>query len=185
MQTPDTDMKEVRCALETYSEWHCPAVKFSGRQWQSSNINIHLIWTGRLPALHRQSFSPRSPLEDHIPLNSSIFLSPHFFLKILFIYFFSSHRQLHSTQRIINNGTQKKWEGARFKRRVKNGRKPRDTQSCLRVVVMLPFPPSFSSIVCDCNRTSGGKIKSLFCYQNTGTWPWVRKASEQNRIAIE
>lgn len=110
------------------------------------------------------------------------FLNFSFATFFIFLYFFSSHAH---AQWIINNGTQKKWEGARFKRRVKNGRKPRDTQSCLRVVVMLPFPPSFGSIVRDCNRTSGGKIKSLFCYQNTGTWPWVSKASEQNRIAIE
>lgn len=46
------------------------------------------------------------------------------------------------------------------------------------------FSP-LGSFVRNCNRTSGGKIKSLFCYQNTETWPWVSKASEQNRIVIE
>lgn len=179
MEKRDTDMKEVRYALEAHSEWHCPAIKCSGRQWQSSNINIHLIWTGSLPALHRQSFSPRSSLEDHVPLN------PHFFLSL------SSCFYLYISFSLITNCTahsklltmtQKR--GGEWIKRVKNSRKPRDTQSCLRVVVMFP-PHPLGSIVPNCNRTSGRKIKSLFCYQNTETWPWVSKASEQNRIVIE
>lgn len=98
----------------------------------------------------------------------------------LFIYFFSSHHRLHSAQQVLTMA--QKGEGEQMKRRVKNNREPRDTQSCLRVVVTFS---SQSSIVRNCNRTSRGRTKSLFCYQNTETWPWVSKASEQNGIVME
>lgn len=51
---------------------------------------------------------------------------------------------------------QKKTEAERFKRRVKKSRKHRDTQSCLRVVVMFP---SLRSIMCNCNQISAGEKK--------------------------
>lgn len=117
---------------------------------------------GRLPPLHRQSFSPRSSLEDHIPLIPQFFFLYH---PVFISVFFSliTNRTVHGK---LLTMTHKKREGEGIKRRVKNSRKPRDTQSCLRVVVMFP---SLGSIVCNCNQTSGGKRKSLFCYQNTGT----------------
>lgn len=171
-------MKEVRCALEAYSEWHCPAIKGSGK-------TMTVIKHQHLFDLNWQNAaSSQAVLLTKVFAGGPVPLIPHFSFSaalFLFIYFFFPHHQLHSTYQIINNDTHTQ-RGEWIKRRVKNSRKPGDTQSCLRVVVV--FPP-LGSIVRNCNQTSGGKIKSLFCYQNTGTWPWVSKASEQNRIARE
>lgn len=57
---------------------------------------------GSLPPLHRQSFSPRSPLEDHVPLIPQFASLYHpVFISVFF-------PQLHRVWQIINNDIQKK-----------------------------------------------------------------------------
>lgn len=104
-----------------------------------------------------------------------------FVILFWFIYFIFSHHQLLSTEPVLTV-TQKK----EMKSGSKEGLKTDRNSEILKVAsgLLSCFSP-LGSFVRNCNRTSGGKIKSLFCYQNTETWPWVSKASEQNRIVIE
>lgn len=85
------------------------------------------------------------------PSHSSIFLSPSSCFYLYISFSLSSPTAQHIA--IINNDTHRKGK----ERRLKNSRKTRDTQSCVRVVVMTPPPPSplRCNIVHDCNRTSG------------------------------
>lgn len=100
----------------------------------------------KLPPLHRQSFSPRSLLEDPIPLIHQI-LFP-------FLHF-SSHQRPHA----VNHFKKKKRHARRQKKVNKlkgNGSKgglgtAGSTQTCLRVVVMFPF---YGVIVYSCNQIS-------------------------------
>lgn len=100
----------------------CSAIKCHGRQWQSSNINIYLIWTGKLPAVHRQSFSPRSRTTSNTTYLSFLNFSPlppssYFYL---YIYFCLINNCKHIV--IINNGTKAQGEAELIKRTDTNSR---------------------------------------------------------------
>lgn len=99
------------------------------------------------------------------PSHSSVFpfLSLSFCFD-LYISFFS-HHQLLSTEPVLTV-TQKK----EMKSGSKEGLKTDRNSEILKVAsgLLSCFSP-LGSFVRNCNRTSGGKIKSLFCYQNTET----------------
>ncbi len=66
--------------------------------------------------------------------------------------------------------TQKKGKESGSKEGLKTAGNPQILKVASGLLSCSPPPPTpFGSIVCNCNRTSGGKIKSLFCYQNTET----------------
>lgn len=89
------------------------------------------------------------------PSHSSICV---FLYNPVFIYIFLFYHHQHSTQQLLRM-THKKEES-----RSKEGLKTAGNPEILKVVSGLLS--CFSSIVRNCNQTSGGKIKSLFCYQN-------------------
>lgn len=150
-----------------------------GKQKRPINIKLHLIWAVRF-------FCPTNMFTKVFTAEPQ---PSHLFSLLLWFYScisFFSHCLLHSWLQLptmTHAHMHAKREGERIKRRVKKSRKPRDTSSCLRVAVM--FFVHICGFVWNNNRTSRGKIKSLFCWQNTETWPWVSKASEQHRMAME
>lgn len=121
------------------------------------------------------------------PSRSSILR--HSVLIYIFLFFPFTNCAAHYNYQQWHRGENGKKEGERIKRRVNASRTPGDTPSCFAVVVSFYFVVLFFPFDGFCAppwiEQAGGKIKSLFCYWNTETWPWVSKASEQNRMVME
>lgn len=87
------------------------------------------------------------------------------YIQYISIYFFQASVTAQHIA-IINNTNN--GEGEQIKRRVNDSRKPTDTPSWLRVVVMFfPLPPAALCVAVI--EQAEGRIKSLFCYQNAET----------------
>lgn len=118
----------------------------------------------KLPPLHRQSFSPRSLLEDPVPLIHQI-LFP-------FLHF-SSPQRPHAA----NHLKKKKWHARRQKKvnklegnGSKGGLETAGSPEVLRVASgLLSCFPSMASLCTAAIKQARRKRKSLLCLQNTGT----------------
>lgn len=122
----------------------------------------------KLPPLHRQSFSPRSPLEHPVPLIHQI-LFP-------FLHF-SSHQRPHAAnhpkkkkkKKMARNADKKKvnkLEGSGSK----GGLETAGSPEVLRVASgLLSCFPSMASLCTAAIKQARRKRKSLLCLQNTGT----------------